>query len=95
MQRLRTDRGGVRGESGRSLVGLLRRQGVLSLGVGRHLFGSDLVVVVKVLARVLSMVVKEVSVGEGEMVLVAAVVKGVVSTVSISVSCSLSRVAWH
>ena len=41
------------------------------------------------------MVVKEVSVDEGEMVLVVAVAKGVVSTVSIPVFCSPSRAAWH
>ena len=63
--------------------------------MGRHPFGSDLVAVVEVLARVLSMVVKEVSVDEGEMVLVVAVGKGVDSMVSISVFCSPSRAAWH
>ena len=41
------------------------------------------------------MVVKEVSVDEGEMVLAVVVVRGVVSTVSISVFCSSSRAAWH
>ena len=41
------------------------------------------------------MVVKGVSVDEGEMVLVAAVAKGVVSTVSTSVFCSPSKAAWY
>ena len=61
--------------------------------MGRHLFGSDSVAVVEVLARVLSTVVKEVSVDEGGMVPVAVVAKGVVSTVSIPVFCSPSRTA--
>ena len=41
------------------------------------------------------MVVREVSVDEGETVLVAAVAKGVVSMVSIPVFCSPSRATWY
>ena len=41
------------------------------------------------------MVVKEVSVDEGEMVLAVVVVRGVVSTVSIPMFCSPSRVVWY
>ena len=41
------------------------------------------------------MVVKEVSVDEGEMVLAVVVARGVVPTVSIPMFCLLSRVAWY
>ena len=44
-----------------------------------HLLGSDLVAVAEVPARVLLTVVKEVSVDEGETVLVAVMARGIVS----------------
>ena len=72
---LRTDKGGVREESGRSFVGPLRKQGVLSLGAVRPPLGSDSVAAVEVSARVLWMVVREASVDEGETVLVAVVAR--------------------
>ena len=59
----------------------------------RRFLGLDLVAAVEVPVRALLMVEKEVSAGEGETVLVAAVARGVVSTVSLSVFCPLSRVS--
>jgi hypothetical protein len=74
-------------------VGLLRKSEVLFLEGVRHLLGSGLVVAVEVLVKVLSTVEEEVTVDEGEMVLVAMVARGVVSMVSIPVFRSPSRVA--
>ena len=78
MQRLRTDRGKVREESGRSFVGPLRRRGARFPGVVRRFLVSGLVVVVGVSARVLLTVAKEVSGGKGETVLTAVMVMGIV-----------------
>jgi hypothetical protein len=74
-------------------VGLLRKSEVLSLGGVRRFLGSDSVGVVEVPARVLLLVGKEASADEGETVLVAAVVRGVVSTVSMPMFCPPLRVS--